>query len=336
MAAAPHHLLYEFAKAALIKIFAFPYATVCDMYCNGGADTEKWADAQAGRYIGIDASASAVSSDDRELWENKWKPFTTEFIELNPSADDFEARLQEKGIQADIVCCMQNLQLCFESEEHAKKLLNNVSSLLKPGGYFFGIIPDSSTIWTKYQKNVEASHNKGLKVVPNSIRSDNYTITFEIEEEKFPFFGKKYQLKFANEAMFENHCLVHFPSLMRLAREAGLEYVEIQNLTEFYDDNRTQFAPMLGSCGANLVDPRGKLIARSYDILGLYSTFVFQKPDPDAIPPAVTPDPDEVQERLWRQQAAADDLRRPQGEVMPIDPDQKGILGPGPADMRLN
>lgn len=24
----------------------------------------------------------------------------------------------------------------------------------------------------------------------------------------------------------------------RLAREAGLEYVEIQNLTEFYDDNR--------------------------------------------------------------------------------------------------
>uniref|UniRef100_A0A453CGV0 mRNA (guanine-N(7))-methyltransferase n=1 Tax=Aegilops tauschii subsp. strangulata TaxID=200361 RepID=A0A453CGV0_AEGTS len=144
----------------------------------------------------------------------------------------------------------------------------NVSSLLKPGGYFFGIIPDSSTIWTKYQKNVEASHNKGLKVVPNSIRSDNYTITFEIEEEKFPFFGKKYQLKFANEAMFENHCLVHFPSLMRLAREAGLEYVEIQNLTEFYDDNRTQFAPMLGSCGANLVDPRGKLIARSYDILG--------------------------------------------------------------------
>lgn len=26
---------------------------VCDMYCNGGADTEKWADAQAGHYIGI-------------------------------------------------------------------------------------------------------------------------------------------------------------------------------------------------------------------------------------------------------------------------------------------
>ncbi|VAH34385.1 unnamed protein product [Triticum turgidum subsp. durum] len=282
MAAAPHHLLYEFAKAALIKIFAFPYATVCDMYCNGGADTEKWADAQAGRYIGIGRPTHYDPS-----------PYLVTLFRLPES------------------CTYSELTAFCD-----KTLLRQL---------------------TKYQKNVEASHNKGLKVVPNSIRSDNYTITFEIEEEKFPFFGKKYQLKFANEAMVENHCLVHFPSLMRLAREAGLEYVEIQNLTEFYDDNRTQFAPMLGSCGANLVDPRGKLIARSYDILGgLYSTFVFQKPDPDAIPPVVTPDPDEEQERLWRQQAAADDLRRPQSEVIPIDPDQKGILGPGPADMRLN
>lgn len=39
------------------------------------------------------------------------------------------------------------LQLCFETEERARKLLQNVSCLLKPGGYFFGITPDSSTIW---------------------------------------------------------------------------------------------------------------------------------------------------------------------------------------------
>ncbi|RWR83504.1 LOW QUALITY PROTEIN: mRNA cap guanine-N7 methyltransferase 2 isoform X3 [Cinnamomum micranthum f. kanehirae] len=42
---------------------------------------------------------------------------------------------------------------------------------------------------TKYQKNVEASHNKGggmkPNTVPNCIRSENYVITFEIEEEKY-------------------------------------------------------------------------------------------------------------------------------------------------------
>lgn len=138
----------------------------------------------------------------------------------------------------------------------------------------------------------------------------------------------------------------------RLAREAGLEYVEIQNLTEFYDDNRyltlhycvffivssaflymhcwfllfplqrTQFAGMIMNAGLNLVDPRGRLLPRSYDVLGvafnlfsqklrlnflchhfihtfspfwhfhsagLYTTFIFQKPDPDVAPPLTTP-----------------------------------------------
>jgi hypothetical protein len=37
----------------------------------------------------------------------------------------------------------------------------------------------------KYQKNIEASHNKGLKIVPNSICSENYGVTFEVEEEKY-------------------------------------------------------------------------------------------------------------------------------------------------------
>jgi hypothetical protein len=36
----------------------------------------------------------------------------------------------------------------------------------------------------------------------------------------------------------------------------------------FWLTSRTQFGPMLGNCGASLVDPRGKLVARSYDILG--------------------------------------------------------------------
>jgi hypothetical protein len=98
--------------------------------------------------------------------------------------ENIEMHLQEKTNQADVVCCLQHLQvlyfssllslslslslmvlyfpseyqipnlkkhlylqLCFETEERARKLLQNVSSLLKPGAYFFGITPDSSTIW---------------------------------------------------------------------------------------------------------------------------------------------------------------------------------------------
>ncbi|KAK6233876.1 hypothetical protein QUC31_006282 [Theobroma cacao] len=303
-----HHRLYELAKTALIKIFVHPYATVCDLYCGGGADAEKWDGAQISHYIGIDGLSSGIN-EMREAWESQRKSFTSEFFEADPCIDNLETQLKEKAIQADLVCCLQHLQFGFETEEKARRLLNNVSFLLKPGGYFFGITPDSSTIWAKYQKNVEAYHNKNSSmkpnIVPNCIRSESYMITFEIEEEKFPLFGKKYQLKFASDASAEIHSLVHFPSLIRnhfrlglsrvrmvsgrLAREAGLEYVEIQNLTEFYDDNRPQFAGMMMNAGPNLVDPRGRLLPRSYDVLGLYTTFIFQKPDPDVVPPIATP-----------------------------------------------
>ncbi|PNX62096.1 mRNA cap guanine-N7 methyltransferase 2-like protein, partial [Trifolium pratense] len=57
-----------------------------------------------------------------------------------------EVHLEEKTNTADFVCCLQHLQLCFETEEKVRRLLLNVSSLLKPGGYFLDITPDSSTI----------------------------------------------------------------------------------------------------------------------------------------------------------------------------------------------
>jgi mRNA (guanine-N7-)-methyltransferase len=287
-----HHRLFDFAKTAIINIFAHPYATVCELYCGGAPETDKWEAAPIGHYIGIDTS-SGISSV-REAWESQRKNYDVEFFEADPSKDDFEIQLQKKLEQADLVSCWRHLQLCFETEESARRLLTNVACLLKPGGYFFGITPDSSTIWAKYQKNVEAYHNRsGAKpnVFPNYIRSESYMITFELEEEKFPLFGKRYQLKFSGDNASEDHCLVHFPSLIRLAREAGLEFVEIQSLTDFYDDNRAQFASLLMNAGPNFVDPRGKLLPRAFDLLGLYATFIFQKPDPDIEPPLTTPIP---------------------------------------------
>nr|KAJ0197820.1 hypothetical protein LSAT_V11C700385270 [Lactuca sativa] len=186
-----------------------------------------------------------------------------------------------------------SVEFCFESEEKVRGLLHNVSFLLKLGGYLIGIILDSSTIWQaimflghhflafilnnwialqgKVSEKCRAYHNQSgtmkPNLVPNSIRSENHMITFEVEEEKFPFFGKKYQVKTANDTSAETHCLVYFPSLIRLEREAGLEYMEIQNLLEFYDDNRPQFSGMLLEAGHGLVDPRGRLLPKFYDVL---------------------------------------------------------------------
>jgi hypothetical protein len=48
-----HQRLYEFARTALVRIFAHPYATVCELFCGGGLDADKWDDAQIGHYMGI-------------------------------------------------------------------------------------------------------------------------------------------------------------------------------------------------------------------------------------------------------------------------------------------
>ncbi|KAL8247539.1 hypothetical protein R6Q59_008755 [Mikania micrantha] len=382
-----HHRLLESVKSALIKIFVAPYATVCDLYCGRLPDEDRWDEAQIGHFIGIDEASSGVR-EVREAWESQRKTYTSDFYELDPCIENLEANLGDKGNTADIVCCMQRLQFCFETEEKVRRLLNNVSSLLKPGGYLIGITLDSSTIWAKYQKNVEAYHNRsgGMKanVVPNCIRSENYMITFEVEEEKFPFFGKKYQLKFASDASAETHCLVHFPSLIRLAREAGLEYVEIQNLLEFYDDNRAQFSGMLLEAGHGLVDPRGRLLPKFYDVLGclsvassyhfsnvfqncphdskleyfllmshfpifvcfagLYTTFIFQKPDPDIAPPLMTPllhegtqiiDERDWQGSTWRDEDKTGPSHTDSSFCIGKITEQKGILGPGPAELRF-
>lgn len=338
-----HQRLYDFAKMALIKIFAHPYATVCELYCGEASDAHKWLDSQIANYIGIDVSSSAIEQIRQSLGDNNNKSCTTHFFHLDPSTENIEMRLEDKTNTVDFVCCLQHLQLCFETEEKARRLLQNVSSLLKPGGYFLGITPDSSTIWAKYQKNVESYHNRSSSmkpnIVPNCIRTENYTITFEVEEEKFPLFGKKYQLKFANDVSAETHCLVHFPSLIRLAREAGLEYVEIQNLTEFYDDNRAQLTGLLTNYAPNLLDTRGRLPPRSYDVLGLYTTFIFQKPDPEIAPPITTPILQEASYNLdegiswWDEEINGHVADSSIGLGMISE--QKGILGPGPAELRF-
>ncbi|KAL0317301.1 UNVERIFIED_CONTAM: cap guanine-N7 methyltransferase 2, partial [Sesamum angustifolium] len=69
----------------------------------------------------VDVATSGVS-EVREAWDSRRKAYTSEFLEFDP--------------------CI----LCVETEEKVRRLLHNVSSLLKPGGYFLGITPDSSTI----------------------------------------------------------------------------------------------------------------------------------------------------------------------------------------------
>ncbi|GAY64990.1 hypothetical protein CUMW_237800 [Citrus unshiu] len=89
---------------------------------------------------------------------------------------------------------------------------------------------------------------------------------------------------------------------------------------------------MLMSAGPNLIDPRGRLLPRSYDVLGLYSTFIFQKPDPDVAPPLATPLLQDNEAKPPPPLSAPVPAPHGLGKIS----EQKGILGPGPADLRFS
>jgi mRNA (guanine-N7-)-methyltransferase len=76
-------------------------------------------------------------------------------------------------------------------------------------------------------------------------------------------------------------------------------------------------------------------------LLGLYATFIFQKPDPDLEPPLTTPiitlegsnNHDEREMSVNTDTSApAEDSSQGLGKIS----EQKGILGPGPADLRFS
>ncbi|XP_024389594.1 uncharacterized protein [Physcomitrium patens] len=310
-AGALHQRLNAFVKKSLIKQLVPTGAVVCDFYCGRGVDTDNWAEAQIGKYVGIDLSSSALE-EAKEQWEKNGKRFAAKFCELNPCMVDLERNLGEDGLSADVVTCLAHLQDCFAAEDMVRQLLKNVASLLKPGGYFFGATPDSSTIWYKYQKAVEGAMKAGsLRAnghLPR-VRTDLYSISFE--DDRFNQYGSRYQLRFTDDTVPpQPQILVHFPSLIRHAEEFGLEYVEIQNLTEFYEDYRVPFAETLqNSCGTlvdskgnPVVDGKSRLSPIAQDVLSLYTTFIFKKPDPQQrlralkrpAPPAPTPGSSDV------------------------------------------
>lgn len=295
--------LHNFVKHALLQQLVPPGSTVCDLYCGQGTDIGKWAQAQIGRYVGVDIAASTLE-EAREQWNNLDRPYSADFCEVDPSSVNLETELRYMGLPADFVTCMGRLQDSFLKEEMVRSLLQNVASILKPGGYFFGITADSSTIWSKFQKAVEGAHRAGVFRVLPRVHSEHYTISFE--DDRFTPFGTRYTLQFGDGVIFEGQQLIHFPSFIRLAEEVGLECIELQNLQEFFDDYRLHFPDLLRATCANLVDPKGRLPQFAHDILSLYTTFIFKKAeylDPDFMLSPFPP-PDEEQLELCSEDAS--------------------------------
>jgi hypothetical protein len=98
-------------------------------------------------------------------WEKSGKPYPAEFIchdvetvranhLLNKIPDlpfvDIKEPLKntiDPSKNFDVVVCFNGMQNSFVAKDQAVRFLESATCRLKRGGYFIGILPDSSAIW---------------------------------------------------------------------------------------------------------------------------------------------------------------------------------------------
>eukprot|EP01114_Cavostelium_apophysatum_P003268 TRINITY_DN13069_c0_g1_i1.p1 TRINITY_DN13069_c0_g1~~TRINITY_DN13069_c0_g1_i1.p1 ORF type:complete len:311 (+),score=42.58 TRINITY_DN13069_c0_g1_i1:44-976(+) len=246
----------QWVKTVMLSEIVEAGDKVCELCCGKGLDLGKWLRAKVESWTGVDSS-SADLKEAEERWTQKQQPFPAQFIQMNLFTENID-KYSDK--QFDCICCFDGLQQSFASRDKARNFIKNVASKLKPGGFFFGLVPDSSAIWYKAQKLTSGRVIKGE------------LFRIELEEDTFTNYGTRYTMH--TEADVKEF-MVHFPSLLKIANDFGLTMLEITNLLEFFEDNRKNYSDLLK--GLNVLNKQGKIEPGQKEVSSLYSTFVFQK-----------------------------------------------------------
>ena len=271
----------SWVKMVLINQLVESGAHVCELQCGQVVDLGKWQRAKIGAYIGVDCNQNNINKSE-SICQQRGVSFNTEFHCTSIS----QAALS----QFHIIACFHDLSQYFESKESMDEFISFISSHLHPGGYFMGILPDSSTIWTKSQKSDDSIprakgelyrilfHGKAVEHFGTKFSFDvkGTTAANEPSTAQLKAFGATPGEKVVVSRKLEEY-LVHFPSLLCSIRKHNLETIEICNMKEFLNTHRKFYEEGLKML--NCLDKRTKKISHaSMDLLSLKSTLVIQKP----------------------------------------------------------
>lgn len=127
--------------------FASGCEALLDLACGRGGDIWKWIDANIGYVKGIDLSPGEIEEAKQRYSEasKKRNPLNTHCEFESSSMLGIEMYKDEHRMY-DAVTCMFALHYFFVSEKALHQFLQNVACNLKPGGYFFGTVPDGKSI----------------------------------------------------------------------------------------------------------------------------------------------------------------------------------------------
>lgn len=142
--AAPLKKYHNAIKRQLIYTFARNTPSLLDVACGRGGDLSKWECAGVRRVLGIDLSEGEIQEATRRS-----KDFTLscEFRVVETLAtEDWTFGVFDR------ITCMFAVQYFCASESMLDHFLRNVSASLKPGGFFFGTVPDGMMVQKAYRE----------------------------------------------------------------------------------------------------------------------------------------------------------------------------------------
>eukprot|EP01091_Cochliopodium_minus_P002110 TRINITY_DN12001_c0_g1_i1.p1 TRINITY_DN12001_c0_g1~~TRINITY_DN12001_c0_g1_i1.p1 ORF type:complete len:334 (-),score=70.77 TRINITY_DN12001_c0_g1_i1:23-997(-) len=264
----------NWVKVAIITKYCEKNYSVLDICGGKGGDLLKFREEKIGHYVLADVASGSVH-EAKQRYLSKVMDVNDIYSHKYPAlfciADCFKHRLFDensrfdKRLMFDFVNCQFALHYAFDSEKSIRNLLMNVTDRLKPGGFFVGTLPNSYRIIKKLQT-----------CGSNSFGNSVYDINFPSTEIKK--FGMKYFFKLEEAVEDLPEYIVYFPFLVELAKEYGLEIVEVTPFHEFYNEltQVTSYEELM--LKMRVVTKQYPEIPKDqWEVTSLYMVFVFQK-----------------------------------------------------------
>ncbi|KAI9218536.1 guanine-N(7)-methyltransferase domain-containing protein [Blastocladiella britannica] len=255
-------------KAVLMNRYLRRGDVVLDMGVGKGGDLQKYDKARIGELFAfVDvANVSIEQARDRYQSMRSRPSFMATFITLDCYNESILPHLpQSPHFHVNAVSMQFCAHYAFQTERQVRQMLENVSSKLASGGYFFGTIPDANLLVRKLRASDGLSFGNPI-----------YTVAFE-QRETYPVYGHQYTFKLVDAIDDCPEFLVHWPSFQQLASEYGLAQVEHTNFQRFYHQNADgPFRELLVRMKV-VTAASPALSAPEWEAAGLYTTFAFQK-----------------------------------------------------------